>query len=54
MYYRGLMDGWHGDEDECNGHCGSCDQCLEIIDNQGENDYDVWKLDQLSIQDGDG
>jgi hypothetical protein len=26
---QGMMDGWHGDEDECHGDCGKCDQCDE-------------------------
>lgn len=48
---KGSMDGWHGDENECTGYCGLCDECLEKITTQGENDYDVWKLDQLFPRD---
>lgn len=22
-----MMGDYHGDEDECNGHCGLCDEC---------------------------
>lgn len=29
MSYRGLMDGWCGDENECHGHCGMCDECSD-------------------------
>lgn len=27
MSYPGMMDGWHGDENECYGDCGMCDEC---------------------------
>lgn len=42
--YRGLMDGWHGDENEpkCYGYCEGiyCD-CEDILrDKRGEDDYE--------------
>lgn len=41
MSYRGMMDGWHGDENECNGHCGSCDDCERAWEQQGDSDYEA-------------
>ncbi len=40
MSYQGMMDGWHGDEYECNGHCGYCDDCYEARQQQGELEYE--------------
>ena len=48
MYYRGMMDGWHGDEYECTGHCGSCDSCFELMEAKGDSDYAEWEYEQLS------
>ena len=42
MSYKGLMDGWHGDEDECTGHCGLCDLCEQINDEKGDQEYESW------------
>lgn len=38
MSYKGMMDGW--EEDECNGHCGLCDECLYVMEQKGESDYE--------------
>lgn len=40
MEYRGMMDGWHGDENECNGYCGVCDDCESVREKKGDSDYE--------------
>lgn len=30
----GAMDGWHGDEYDCTGHCGVCDECERARERQ--------------------
>lgn len=50
MSYRGLMDGWHGDEYGCDGDCGMCDACQNIREQQGENDYEAWREEQIEKQ----
>ena len=40
MSYRGMMDGWHGDEDMDCGFCGTCDATYyQKIDDA----YEQWK-----------
>jgi len=46
MSYKGMMDGWHGDEDECNGHCGLCGECEYVIEQKGESDYEEERNEQ--------
>lgn len=29
MSFNGYIDQFHGDENECNGHCGFCSDCDE-------------------------
>ena len=41
-----MMDGWHGDEYECNGHC-SCEECQKRLDTKADSDYDGWVDDEL-------
>lgn len=41
MSYKGMMDGWHGDEYECNGYCGLCDSCESMREQKGDSDYDA-------------
>lgn len=47
MSYQGMMDGWHGDEMECRGHCGICNNCEqrlyyfdELEDYENRYDYE--------------
>lgn len=42
---RGMMDGWHGDEYECTGHCGLCDDCDRISEQKGDLDYEASRYD---------
>lgn len=42
MNYRGMMDGWHGDENECNGYCGLCEECERAADERSDYEYDLW------------
>jgi hypothetical protein len=42
MSYQGMMDGWHGDENECHGQCGLCDECDRIADERADYEYDLW------------
>jgi hypothetical protein len=44
---QGMMDGWHGDENECNGHCGLCEDCERRADEKGEQDFESWRDEQL-------
>jgi hypothetical protein len=41
MVNIGMMDGWHGDEDECRGYCGLCDECLNLSEQKGDLDYEA-------------
>lgn len=47
MSYRGMMDGWHGDENECRGHCGLCEDCDERYYQRCDEEYDSWRDEQL-------
>jgi len=47
MSYRGMMDGWHGDEMECNGHCGLCEECEDRYYKRCDDEYDAWRDQQL-------
>ncbi len=40
MNYRGVMDGWFGDEYECLGQCGICNDCDERYYHKCDVDYD--------------
>ena len=40
MSIKGMMDGWHGDENECHGYCGMCDDCEEKYYNDCDEDVD--------------
>lgn len=46
MSYKGMMDGWHGDENECNGHCGVCDECEHVTEQKGESEYESEREEQ--------
>ena len=41
-----MMDGWHGDEYDCTGHCGLCDDCNRQMDRQSDNDDEAWYEEQ--------
>lgn len=47
MGYRGMMDGWHGDEYECLGQCGVCDDCDNSYYTKCDTDYESWKDEEL-------
>ena len=38
--FKGLMDGWHGDEIECHGNCGRCDKCEAMEEHKSEDEQD--------------
>lgn len=40
MKIKGSMDGWHGDEMECRGRCGVCEDCEKRISRQADDDYE--------------
>jgi len=42
MSYKGAMDGWHGDEYECQGDCGVCESCEFVQDMKMDDDDDDW------------
>lgn len=44
MSYKGQFDGWHGDENLCEGRCGrgSCSMCDEQYDMRCDEEYDRW------------
>lgn len=42
MTYRGAMEGWRGDEQECHGHCGSCEQCEQHYHQSCDEEYESW------------
>ena len=46
MSYKGMMDGWHGDENECDGTCGICESCEYINEKKGEMDYEGAKNEE--------
>jgi len=46
MAIRGMMDGWHGDEMECRGHCGLCDDCESAAERRADDDYEMWRDEQ--------
>ena len=46
MSYRGMMDGWHGDEYDCTGHCGLCEECNRQMDRYGDDEYEAWHEEQ--------
>ncbi len=48
MSYRGMMDGWNGDEDECHGHCGLCDECEARYDQSCDEAYDAWRDEEAA------
>jgi hypothetical protein len=45
MNYHGMMDGWHGDENECNEHYGTCNDCDDIFYSACDEEYDKWRDD---------
>ncbi len=48
MSYRGMMDGWHGDENECHGHCGLCDECEDRYYQRCDDEYEAWRDEELA------
>lgn len=47
MSYRGMMDGWHGDEMECHGYCGLCDDCDDRYYQQCDEAYESSRDEEL-------
>jgi hypothetical protein len=47
MSYRGMMDGWHGDEDECYGECGICSECNDNYYRDMDDAHDSFILEEL-------
>jgi hypothetical protein len=39
----GLMDGWMGDEFECHGYCGGCDECIQNQEQRDEAQYESFR-----------
>jgi hypothetical protein len=48
MSYVGIMDGWHGDENECNGQCGLCENCEDNYYQQCDEEYDMWRDEECA------
>lgn len=40
MAIRGIMDGWQGDENECSGQCGHCEQCERALERKADDEID--------------
>lgn len=47
MSYQGTMDGWHGDENECQGHCGLCNDCDDRFYQACDEEYEAWRDDSV-------
>lgn len=45
----GRFDKLHGDEDECRGRCGVCDECMEKFFTKGDMDYESYREEDLCI-----
>jgi hypothetical protein len=43
MSYSGTMEGWHGDETECQGNCGLCSDCDEQFYQDCDEAYEAWR-----------
>lgn len=43
----GMMDGWHGDEYECDGNCGMCEECDENYYRRCDEDYEAMRDEEL-------
>ena len=41
MSYQGMMDGWYGDENECRGACGLCDDCDNHYYQRCDEEYEI-------------
>lgn len=48
MSYKGIMDNWHGDEDECHGNCGLCDDCDERYYERSDEEYDACRDEEAA------
>jgi hypothetical protein len=48
MNFKGSMEGW--DEDECTSYC-VCDECIYKMEQQGDQDYEAWRQEQLDSND---
>jgi hypothetical protein len=48
MSYQGMMDGWHGDENECHGQCGLCDNCLLASDEREEYEFESKRCEEAA------
>lgn len=44
---QGMMDGYHGDEQECRGHCGLCGDCDERYYLRCDEEYDSLEDEDL-------
>ena len=42
MFGAGRYDNLHGDENECHGHCGLCDDCIDRNSELCESLYEQW------------
>lgn len=43
----GRYDNIHGDEDECHGNCGLCEDCERACDERCDSDYEAWRDEEL-------
>lgn len=43
MTPQGMMDIWHGDENECHGHCGQCISCEYNYYSKCDEEYEIYK-----------
>ena len=48
MNYQGMMDGWHGDENECHGNCRMCDECQRVDDARCDSEYESWRDEEAA------
>lgn len=43
MFYKGLMDGWHGDEDTYHDKYCFCEECEQFRDKLEDSQYEQYK-----------
>jgi hypothetical protein len=48
MSCQGMMDGWHGDENECHGQCGLCDDCQRASDEREEYEFELSRCEEAA------
>ncbi len=49
MSYRGSMEGWHEDENECLGNCGVCEDCERIAWENSDYEYDMMREEEEDL-----